>query len=76
MHLAGIHIGIGQLVAHDADILHALDGDVVQILASQGIGMIGVPTGGHCGKHLDVVFAHLGIEEQCVANGLEEGKVR
>ena len=39
------------------------------------MGVVSIPTGGHGGKHLDVVLIAAGIEEQPVAEGLEQGKI-
>ena len=74
LHLAQVD-SARLLGLHDAHGLHALDGDVMQVGTALGIGVIGIPAGSHGGKELDVVLVGTGIENQRVAQRLEQGEV-
>ena len=78
-HLAGVNLLLCTLVLYDADILHALDGDVVQVLATLGARIVGIPAGSHGSKHSYIVLVVAGIEDERIhvaqLDGLEEGIV-
>ena len=74
LNLAGID-GAGAVSLADAHVLHALDGDVVQVGTALGVGVVGVPAGGDGGIHLDIVLVGAWIEEQHVAQRLEEREI-
>ena len=73
-HLAGVN-GLALLFFHDALVLHTLNGDIVQVLSAFGMGVVSVPTGGNGSKHLDIVLITAGVEEQPVAEGLEQREI-
>ena len=60
----------------DAHILHALNGNVMQVLSAKGVGVISVPAGGYSGKGLDIFLALARIENQHVTQCLEQGEIR
>ena len=74
LHLAGIN-RTGLVGIRDADILHTLNGYIVQVLATFGVGPVSIPAGSNGSKHLDVVSVALRIKEQHVAQSLEQGKI-
>ena len=74
-HLAGVDLKIGILSRDDTLVLHALDGDVMQVLPAVGMGVVSVPTGGHGGEGPDVLLLRAGVEDQPVAQRLEESEV-
>ena len=47
----------------------------MQVLATFGIGPVGVPAGSHCSKHLDIVSIAARVENQCITQGLEQCKI-
>ena len=75
LHFAGFYLKILILGIHNALVPHPLNGDVVQVLSTLGMRIIGVPTGGNSRKRLDVVLAGAGIEDEPVAECLEECEV-
>ena len=74
LHPAGFD-GLVLLGLYDTLVLHALDGDVMQVLSALGVGVVGIPAGGHGGKDLDIVLVVAGIEEQHVAQRLEQREI-
>ena len=48
----------------------------MQVLAALGMGVVGVPAGSYGSKGLDILLVALRVEDQIVANGLEERKIR
>ena len=78
-HLAGVHFQTLLAGFHDALGLHPLDGDVVQVLATQRFGVELVPTGGYGREGTHVVGVGTGIEHHEVGvahhDALEEGKI-
>ena len=78
-HLAGINLSLCHLVFHDANVLHALDGDIVEVLATLSVRIVSIPTGSYGSKHLDVILVVAWIEQQGVGatylNGLEKSIV-
>ena len=66
LYLAGVD-GCCAFSFGNADIAHTLQGNVVQVGATLCIGVVGVPTGGHSGKGLDVFLVVTRVEEQHVA---------
>ena len=73
-YLAGID-GIGTVCLVDAHILHALDGNVVQVGSALSSWMVGIPTGSYRCKHFDVIFVAARVKQQHVAQGLEQCKI-
>ncbi len=65
-NLAGVNLLLGSLILHDANVLHALDGDVVQVLATLGIRIISVPTRSYGCKDFDIFLVVARIEYQRV----------
>ena len=74
VHLVQVYLQV-LLALHDADVLHAFKGDVVQVLLAQCVRIEGVPRGGHGGKGLDVVFVLARVEDKHVAQSLEQGEI-
>ena len=79
-HLRGINLGWRVVGTYNAHVLHALNGNIVKVLATLGFGEIGVPTGSHGSKHLDIFFAVAGVEDEgrriAQRQGLEQSKIR
>ena len=81
MHLRRIDVQRSTLllVADDALVFHSLQGDIVQVLTTFGVGIEGVPAGGNSSKSLDVVGILARIEEQraLTVDGdiLEQGEI-
>ena len=63
-HLAGINLLLCHLVLDDADVLHSLDGDIVEVLATLGARIIGIPTGCYGSKYLHVVLVVARVEDE------------
>ena len=63
-------------VLHYPLVLHSLDGDVMKVLTAQRIGVIGVPTGCHGTEHLHVIGVLARVEDECVAQCLEQREIR
>ena len=70
-----IHLHSSLLLKH-THILHSFEGNVVQVLATQGIGVIGVPRGGYGSVSLVILAVTAGVEYQLVADCLEQGEIR
>ena len=75
IHLAGLYLDLLILGVNDALVLHALDGDVMQVLSALSMGVVGVPAGGYGSKSLDVVLIRAWIEDEPVAERLEECEI-
>ena len=75
-HLACVYGLCGALVAHDAHVAHTLYGNVVQVLAAQRLRVVSVPARCHCGKGLYVLLAFARVEDEAVAERLEQGEIR
>ena len=54
------------LVLDDADVLHSLNGDIVEILATLSARIIGIPTGCYGSKYLHVVLVVARVEDERV----------
>ena len=75
VHLRGIDHHLVLLACY-AQVLHPLDGDVVQVLSAHGLGVVGVPAGGHGSEGLDVLSILAGVEDEHVAQRLEQCEIR
>ena len=65
-HLAGLNLLLCHLVLDDADVLHSLDGDIVEVLATLSARIVGIPTGCYGSKYLHVVFVVARVEDKCI----------
>ena len=80
VHLVGRHDALCLLALDDAYVLHALDGDVMEVLATLLVRIECVPTCSHGSKNLDILLRRTGIEYQhrlsaCIQS-LEQCEVR
>ena len=64
-HVDKTGIDVRQLsLLQDSNVLHALNGNVMQVLAALGIGIVGVPRRGDGSKHLHILFVGTRIEDE------------
>src|SRR5574344_27211 len=71
----GNFAGINSLIVlclYYSGVFHSLYGNIVKILSTKGIWIIGIPTGGYSGKNFDVILVVARIKNQGIANRLEK----
>ena len=75
LNLAGLDLNVGILSLYDTLVLHAFDGNVVQVLSALSVWVISVPAGSNGCKSLDIFLVGTRIENQVVADSLEQSEV-
>ena len=75
LNLAGIYLNISILRLYNTLVLHAFDSNIVQVLTTLCMWIIGIPASSNSGKRLDIFFVAAWIKDEIIANSLEQRKI-